>query len=90
MSILNGFEERKLSLNKKREAIQKDIEEHKEEVCQLMELMENALLTPSEDCISDNEHDFEFFAHGNGKNESSYYFKCKQCNEVIVKAIERS
>ncbi|MGK4115789.1 hypothetical protein AB0Y38_05805 [Lysinibacillus capsici] len=55
-----------------------------------LDIMNQAKDTPSEKCINDKEHNFEFLLHADGKDFYSYYFQCKACEEVIVEKKQRT
>lgn len=90
MSLLDGFDERKAYLRKRQERIQNNVGERNEKIRNVLEMMEAALLEPTERCLGGQEHEFVFLLHADGLNGAAYYFKCKQCSEVIVAANKRS
>lgn len=60
------------------------------EISNLLKIMEKALEVPSEKCLMDKEHKYEFFIHANEKDYSSYYYQCETCEEIVVQKLKKS
>ena len=56
----------------------------------MMADMRNANETPSLACAGGDDHNFEFLAHADGTETYSYFHKCKNCEEVVVKRHKRT
>ena len=52
--------------------------------------MTSAKKEPSEKCPGGTEHNFEFAMHADGRETYSNFFRCSNCNEMIVKTHKRT
>lgn len=55
----------------------------------ILKLIEKAKEVPSDKCINDKEHNFEFIIHANEVEFSSYYYECETCKEVVVNKLKK-